>query len=207
LRVRRRNTRDLAGEPAEDDVHSREAEWSNWMRAAIAGDEAAYRRLLEELSRSLRVSIRRRLARFGGVPPDVEDVVQETLLAIHLKRHTWDRTALFGPWVNAIAHHKLIDALRRRGLRQDLRRHLPIDDFAEVLPAAEANEGLSEREAARHLAGLPKRQRDVVWAIGVDGASISQAAARLGISEGAVRVALHRGLAALAKTYGTLHED
>jgi RNA polymerase sigma-70 factor (ECF subfamily) len=173
------------------------------MQAAIAGDDAAYRRLLDELSRALRIVARRRLARLGGAPVDVEDVVQETLLAIHLKRHTWDTALPLGPWVNAIAHHKLIDAVRRRGLRHDL----PIDDFVDELPAADPDERLSERDVGRHLEALPARQRDVVRAIAVDGVSIAQAAARHGMSEGAVRVALHRGLATLAKTFGTHHED
>jgi RNA polymerase sigma-70 factor, ECF subfamily len=52
------------------------------------------------------------------------------LLAIHLKRHTWDAAAPLGPWVRAIARNKLIDALRRRGRRVEI----PIDDFADFLP-------------------------------------------------------------------------
>lgn len=179
-------------------MRSRDAEWSDLMRAAIAGDAAAYRRLLDELSHVLRAVARRRLAAMGQSNADAEDVVQETLLAVHLKRHTWDPTAPLGPWVSAIARHKLLDVVRRRGFRIDV----PIDDFAEVLPTAAPQERLSQRDADRHLDALPARQRDVVRAIAIDGLSITQAAARHGMNEGAVRVALHRGLAALAKTYG-----
>ena len=49
-----------------------------------------------------------------------------------------------------------------------------------------------------HLDTLPARQRDVVKSIAVDSTSIKATAAKLSMSEGAVRVALHRGLASLA---------
>ena len=68
----------------------REEEWAAWMRAAIGGDEAAYRMLLQALSSGLRAMVRRGFAQAGAPQGDVEDVVQETLLALHLKRNTWD---------------------------------------------------------------------------------------------------------------------
>jgi RNA polymerase sigma-70 factor (ECF subfamily) len=98
--------------------------------------------------------------------------------------------------VRAIAHHKLVDALRRRGSRYDL----PIEEFSEIIPAEEAGEPLAQRDVERHVGALPERQRDVIRTIAVEGASISEAAARLRITQGAVRVALHRGLTALAAT-------
>jgi RNA polymerase sigma-70 factor (ECF subfamily) len=174
-------------------VSDREAELSALMRAANAGDAAAYGRLLAAATPLVRAAARRNLARAGMDASDAEDLVQETLLAIHLKRHTWDPARPLGPWLQAIVRHKFVDTLRRRG------RHaqVPVDDLAEVLPAPEAEEPVA-REIERHLGGLPARQRDVVQAIAVDGASTAEAAKRFSISEGAVRVALHRGLAALA---------
>jgi RNA polymerase sigma-70 factor, ECF subfamily len=121
-------------------------------------------------------------------------VVQEILLAVHLKQHTWDETRPITPWVAAIARYKLIDALRRGGTGL----HLPIEDFADLLPAEEARVDAGP-DIAHSLDALPARQRQVLQSIALDGASVAEAAARLGISEGAVRVALHRGLAALAK--------
>lgn len=175
-------------------MHDRERNWVDWMRSANAGDGIAYRRLLEALAPFLRGLVRRGFARSGFGSGDVEDVVQETLLAIHLKRKTWDEGAAITPWVTAIARHKLIDSLRRRG------RHIeiPIDDLVNVLPAEAATEGLSNRDAERLLSGLSRRQREVVSAISMEGMSTREAAARFRISEGAVRVALHRGLSALA---------
>ena len=167
------------------------------MRAATAGDEGAYRRLLNVLAPVLRGTARRGLARSGASDSDSEDLVQETLLAIHLKRHTWDPTRPIGPWIRAIARNKLIDHLRRRGGRTDL----PIDDFEEILPAPTESQPVEARDVAPYFAALPDRQRDVVQCILREEISIRETAARLKISEGAVRVALHRGLAMIAKSY------
>ena len=175
----------------------RERNWAGWMRAANAGDEIAYRRLLEALAPFLGQVVRRGFTRWGLGNCDVEDVVQETLLAIHLKRQTWNEREAIPPWVTAIARHKLIDSLRRRGRHVEL----PIDDFLDVLPAEPATEGLSSRDAERLLSVLRGRQRDVIHAISIEGMSAREAAARFRISEGAVRVALHRGLSALAVAY------
>src|SRR5437763_1597182 len=103
--------------------------WSSMMKAAIAGDDGVYRRLLEDIGRSIRAMVRSAFARARGGDADVEDVVQETLLAIHLKRHTWDPEQKLGPWVGAIARHKTIDAMRRRGGR----KMEPIEDFEDFL--------------------------------------------------------------------------
>ncbi len=168
------------------------------MRAAMSGDAAAYNRLLTSLAPAIRSVARRGLARAGLAVEEAEDVVQETLLAIHLKRHTWDPSMPLGPWVRAIARNKMIDAMRRRGRRD----HVPIDDVIDTL-AADAGEPtpLPGRLDA-HLQSLPDRQQSVVRAISLDGASIRETATKLNMSEGAVRVALHRGLAALSVKFG-----
>ncbi len=175
-------------------------EWTELMRQAVAGDGAAYHRLLKAITPVLRATAQRGLARAGQPTDSSEDIVQEILLAVHLKRHTWDPSAPFGPWLFAIARNKLIDALRRRGRRV----FVDIDDFAEVLAGEPEKETASAREVDHHLAGLPSKQRDVVRSIAVDSASIKETAAKFAMSEGAVRVALHRGLASLAaKLKGT----
>jgi RNA polymerase sigma-70 factor (ECF subfamily) len=172
----------------------REEEWAAWMRAAIDGDEAAYRRLLESLSHGLRAAVRRGFAQAGASLSDVEDVVQETLLALHLKRNTWDPSQPLGPWVRAIARHKLIDALRRRGRRIQV----PIESVLETLAAEENSSGVDRQDAERLVNGLHGRQLEVVRAISLEGQSIRDVAQRLQMKEVAVRVALHRGLKALA---------
>ncbi|UCI08854.1 sigma-70 family RNA polymerase sigma factor [Mesorhizobium sp. B1-1-8] len=171
-----------------------QAELSRLLRAAIAGDERAYADFLHRIAALVRGFVRRKIVQ-GGVDP--EDVVQETLLAIHVKRHTWRVDAPVLPWVYAIARFKLIDAFRRRGRRIEVEIDQIADTFAE--PEAET---VSERDIGRALDGLPPAQRSVVAAISVDGRSIGETAAKLGVSETAVRVSLHRGLAAIAKRFG-----
>jgi RNA polymerase sigma-70 factor, ECF subfamily len=174
-------------------VREREDEWTGLMRSAISGDSAAYHRLLKAVTPVLRAAARRGLVRAGQPVDQSEDIVQDILLAVHLKRHTWDTDAPFAPWLFAIARNKLIDALRRRGRRI----FVSIDDFAEILPGEPAAETASANEVAAQLESLPARQREVLQSIAVDSASIKDTAARYSMSEGAVRVALHRGLASL----------
>ncbi len=90
--------------------------------------------------------VRRGLSRAGANLSETEDVVQDILIAVHLKRHTWDATRPIGPWISGIARYKIIDNMRRRGFRIEL----PIEDFAEILPAEEA-EAASERDVTRSL--------------------------------------------------------
>ena len=175
-------------------MRGRDEEWTGLMRAAMAGDAQAYRRLLDAVTPVLRAAARRGLARAGQPPDQSEDIVQEILLAVHLKRQTWDTAAPFAPWLFAIARNKLIDALRRRGRRV----FVDIDDFAETIAGPPDQDRVAAREVAAHLQRLPSRQRDVLQAIALDSASIKETATKLAMSEGAVRVALHRGLANLA---------
>ena len=91
---------------------AREAVWAAAMRAALAGDATAYRRLLADICRAIRPTIRGAFARARLGDGDIEDVVQETLLAIHLKRQTWDPAQKISPWIAAISRHKTIVAAR-----------------------------------------------------------------------------------------------
>ncbi len=175
----------------------REAEWSGWMRAGLDGDGQAYRRLLEALAPALRRIAGQGLRRAGLGNADVEDVVQEILLAIHLKRHTWLRDQPFSPWLNAIARYKMIDVMRRRGRRGEV----PIDDLVEVLADRSEPVEASPQELTKLVSRLQGREHDVVAAVSLDGGSIAEAATKLSMTQGAVRVALHRGLKRLAQFY------
>ncbi len=174
-----------------------EEEWGLLMRAAIDGDSVAYRRLLVSLTPVLRTVTRRNCARIGLDGGEAEDIVQEVLLAIHLKRHTWDVDRPFGPWIMTIARNKLIDARRRRGNRLTL----PIDDLADILTAEGSHDATDRGDLDRLLGGLGERQRDLVRSLSVEGRSVQETAERLKMSEGAVRVALHRAIKALAALY------
>jgi RNA polymerase sigma-70 factor (ECF subfamily) len=168
------------------------------MKRARGGDEHAYRQLLGDVAVWLRGVARRGLRRAGLGLEDSEDIVQETLLAMHLKRDSWDEELPIEPWLHAIARHKLIDHLRRRGFRQ----HLDIEDYAETLAAAgEVADRASSLDAHQMLSCLPDRQRRIVEAISIEGFSARAVGTQLGMSEGAVRVALHRALRRLAAAY------
>lgn len=175
---------------------SDEAELSRLLRVALGGDEKAYADFLHRAAALVRGYVRRRVGQ-GGIDP--EDVVQETLLALHLKRHTWRTDAPVGPWLYAIARFKLIDAFRRAGRRITV----DLDAVSDTLASPEAEETASPRDVERALASLAPGQQAVVRSISVDGNSIAETAGRLGMQETAVRVALHRGLAAIARKFGS----
>lgn len=174
-----------------------EREMAELMRAALHGDERAYADFLRRAAQLVRGSVARRLRPVW--PSGVEDVVQETLLAVHLKRQTWRVDAPVLPWLAAIARYKAIDACRRRGVRIEI----PIEDFAEVLAgpdtAAAAEDTQHIEVAVKTLSGGQQR---VVRAIALEGRSIKETAAALDMKEGAVRVAFHRGLGAIAQRFG-----
>jgi RNA polymerase sigma factor (sigma-70 family) len=167
------------------------------MRAGIAGDTAAYRKFLQAATPHLRSIAIRRCAQMGAQRADAEDVLQDVLLAIHLKRGTWDPSRPIGPWLAAIVRNKVIDSFRRRGRHIDV----PIDDVIDTLRAEETLPDADSQGIERMVAQLKPGQRDVVMAISIEGASVRQAAERLNLSEGAVRVALHRALKSLAALY------
>jgi RNA polymerase sigma-70 factor, ECF subfamily len=178
-------------------VSEREQEWAGLMHSALAGDRAAYEALLRAIAVAIRPLVRRGLLRAGRAAAEAEDIVQDVLLAVHLKRHTWNPSEPVSPWVYAIARYKLVDALRKRGSRQ----HVSIDAYAESLPAEPAD-SFPASDVERALAHLPSGQRQVVRTVAIEGASITDAAARLNMTPGAVRVALHRGISTLVKVCG-----
>jgi RNA polymerase sigma-70 factor, ECF subfamily len=183
----------------EPDDHQFEEPWAQMMHAAIAGSETIYCRLLADIGRSVRARARAAFSRSRFGDADVEDVVQETLLAIHLKRRTWDGGLRLAPWVGAIARHKILDAMRRRGAH----RFQPIEDLENVLAAPESEDPHFRSDTERLMKHLAPRQRDIVRSISLEGQSIAATAARLSMTEVAVRVALHRSLKALAVAWRT----
>ncbi len=171
-----------------------EAELARLMDAADAGDERAYREFLHRAARLVSDFVRPRT--YGrGIDP--EDVVQETLLALHNKRQTRRRDLPIAPWIYAIARYKFVDAVRRNARRKEV----AIDITAESIAAPQA-ESAGRREVDRALEQLGPGQRAVVTAISVNGLTISETAKELGLKEPAVRVAFHRGLAAIAAKFG-----
>jgi len=171
-------------------VDDLEAQLKQLMLRGLDGDATAHRRLLGLLSDRLRAYFSHRMS---SNPTDVEDLVQETLLAVHLRRASYDRAQPFTAWAYAIARYKLIDHWRRRKIRATT----PLGDVEEFLAAETvvSDDGL---DLTRALASLPPRQRALVEDVKITGLSLSEAGAKAGVSEGAAKVALHRALRLLA---------
>lgn len=174
-----------------------EAQLQELLVEGLAGDAASYHAFLKTLSGHLRAYFRRRLS---GLPDDVEDLVQEVLLAVHNQRHTYETDQLLTPWVFAIARYKMVDLLRRRADRDAL--HEPLDDELAVFATADNEAATARRDVMRLLDQLPERQRLPIQLMKIDGLTVMEAAKTTGMSESAVKVGVHRGLKALAKLMG-----
>ena len=168
------------------------------MLAGLAGEAEPYRRLLDQLSGLLRAYYGRRCP--SGL--DAEDLVQETLIAVHTRRATYDPGQPFTAWAYAIARYKLIDALRRARLH--LRASAEEADalFTPAGAAGSADAAMAARDLERVMGDLPARTRDLIQATRIEGLSTREAAAKHGMTETAAKVAIHRGLKALGGRYG-----
>lgn len=158
-----------------------------------AGDAVAYRQFLQRLSTHLRAFLRRRLF---GWPDDVEDLVQECLLAMHNQRHTYQTDQPLTAWVHAIARYKVIDLLRARSSREAL--HEPLDDEMALFAESATDARDAQRDLQGLLATLPDRHRLPIQHVKIEGLSVAETALKTGMSESAIKVGVHRGLKALA---------
>ena len=169
--------------------------WGHWMEAAQAGNGAVYHRLLAEIGTWLKRYFARRLP-----PAVVDDAVQDTLMAIHSKRHTYDPARPFGPWLAAVARHKWIDRLRsmKSAATETLTEEVPVGDHGDAVTSAWSLDRL--------LQTLSPAQSDVIRLVKLQGHSIEEAAARTGQSASLVKVNIHRGLGRLAARVRKQHD-
>ena len=163
----------------------------------LAGDAVAYQAFLKDIGAHLRAFFKRRLA---SLPDDIEDLVQETLLALHNQRHTYQSHQPLTAWVHAIARYKLIDLFRARGSREAL--HEPLEDDLLVFAASETDACDARRDVGRLLEQLPDHQRLPILHMKIEGLSVIETAQATGMSESAVKVGVPRGLKALAAMLG-----
>ncbi|TFZ03273.1 sigma-70 family RNA polymerase sigma factor [Ramlibacter rhizophilus] len=159
----------------------------------LEGDAAAYHECLRRIGAHLRAWLGRKLF---GWPDDVEDLVQDCLLAMHLQRHTYQPAQPLTAWVHAIARHKLIDLLRAKSAREAL--HEELDDELPVFAASDTQARETRRDLDGLLASLPERHRLPIVHVKLEGRSVAEAARLTGMSEAAVKVGIHRGIKALA---------
>jgi len=177
------------------DVKSSEPELRALMLSGLAGDAAAYRALLEKLSGQLRAYFKGQLNRINRGPVEAEDLVQEVLIAVHTRRHTYDSSQLFTPWVYAIARYKFFDYLRRTKVSA---KDITISDTEEMTAHDDHGHVESSLDLERLMAEISPKARQAIQYVKLDGLSVSEAATRCGMSESAIKVSVHRGIKALA---------
>jgi len=161
----------------------------------LAGDEAAHRAFLTEAAALLRAYFRNRLR---GRAEDAEDLVQETLVALHTRRDTYDPDYPLTAWLYAIARYRLIDFLRRAKHRA----HSSLDgiDVGEVDPDYAASD--ARRDVAVLLDKLPEKQRTAIRMVKLEEKSVREAADATGLSESDIKISIHRGLKTLMRLMG-----
>ncbi|MGK3142310.1 sigma-70 family RNA polymerase sigma factor [Pantoea sp. C2G6] len=171
--------------------------WPALMARAQAGDRAAYNQVLKAMVPAIRALVCKKIRD----EVLVEDVIQETLLAIHRVRHTYDPRRPIMPWISAIASARTVDALRQQGRRQEVQAEEELERQTAEQPELTDPDALSG-----YLAHLPLRQREIVESVHLREQSLAQAAAETNQSLSAVKALLHRAMVNLRK-YGRGHHE
>lgn len=172
-----------------------ESQLKQLMLQSLGGDGAAYRLLLSELSARLRTYYRRRL---GNSSSDTEDLVQETLIAMHERRMSFDRAQPLTAWVYAIARYKLIDHLRRKAIRACI----DADECEKLFAPDDIEQAAASHDVERMLAILPSAAGEAIRLTKLEGHSVEETAKRIGKSATATKVSIHRGLLRLTQRRG-----
>ena len=178
------------------DTRASEPELQRLMSAGLTGDANAHRTLLMLVSGRLRAYFKVRLVRAGYGAIETEDLVQDVLIALHTRRHTYNPSQPFTPWLYGIARYKLLDYFRRaRASIADI----PIEHAAEIIARDDVQSVESRFDVEKMLGTLPPKMSRAIRYVKLEGLSVSEAAARSGMSSSAIKVSVHRGLKALAR--------
>lgn len=169
------------------------------MLLGLTGDARAQHWLLKSCATRLRLFYARRLS---GSPSDVEDLVQETLIALHTRRASYDPARPFTAWLNAIARYKLADHFRAYYRR----RSVSLGEFDCDMFADEAGDIGAPRDVDMLLAELPPKQQDAIRLTKIEGLSVAEAAKRTGQSPSGIKIGVHRGLKAMARRVKDMDE-
>ncbi|EKT4457033.1 sigma-70 family RNA polymerase sigma factor [Pseudomonas putida] len=189
---------------SQDELEAREARLKALLLRGLTGDQLAYQDFLGTLALHVRAFLRSRLSRR---PAEIEDMVQDVLLAVHNARHTYQAQQPLTAWVHAIARYKLADHLRSVSRREA--RHDVLDDDAQLFAISEVESAEASRDLTKLLKQLPERQRLPIVHVKLEGLSVEETAQLTGLSSSAVKVGIHRGLKALSRLIGGAnnHED
>ena len=168
-----------------------EVQLKTLMLAGLAGDAGAHRLLLATAAVRLRSYFAKRL---GADSLDVEDLVQECLIAIHERRESYNPSLPFTVWLHAIARYKLVDHFRKQGVR----KHVPLDDLDSLAGPDETSRSLSSLDVENLLSSLPPKHQQAIRLTRIHGYSVAEAAAMSGQSPSAIKIGVHRGMKRLA---------
>ena len=126
-----------------------------------------------------------------------EDIMQECLLAIYSKQENYDKQQPLTPWLAAVVRYKIIDFIRRQGVKsyafatEDTRLEFLLQEAGAVTMP----EAFYHRDASRLIDRLPNpKDRDLLNKVTLQHLSHEEAAASLNISKGNLRVRLHRAI-------------
>lgn len=174
------------------------------MARSLNGDNAAYSQFLDRLSGLFRAFFRRKL--LANNTAYAEDLVQETLLAIHLHRQSYDPNRPVTAWVYAIARYKLIDHFRRS---PGARIFIPVDDVDDLFSDDAPDATDPARDVDALLQQLPTKQSTAIRLVKLEDLTAKEAAQRMGVSEADVKISIHRGLRKLMALVAKeeTHED
>jgi RNA polymerase sigma-70 factor (ECF subfamily) len=183
-----------------------EAELSQMMRSSQGGDSESYHRLLTRIRDMLLKYVENSFVRFGlGGKGGQEDVLQEILLAVHMKRHTYDPEQFFLPWMYAVARYKVIDFLRKH--KVSLRSTISLDDELENVENLMVFESSVELDIEALCETLPEKQKNVLKLVKLEGLSVEEAAKRTGYSASDIKVTVHRAIKALQEKVSEAHHE
>jgi RNA polymerase sigma-70 factor (ECF subfamily) len=180
----------------------REQNLAALMRAAQAGDAGAYSQLLHLLVQETKEMVRQRLRFLQG--EDVDDLVQDILLSVHVARASYDPNRPFLPWLGAIVRNRMADGARRYARRAayEVSPDQPVETFAAEDTNISADRYGDAEALARAVAELAPGQRQAIELMKLKEMSLREAAAATGTSIGALKVSVHRGMLALRKALG-----
>lgn len=183
-------------------MHPEENELKQLLIDGLQGNSGAYRLYLIKLSSLLRPYVKRRLVSVGGSSDDFEDIVQEALIAIHAKRHTYEPDLPVTAWAYAITRYKLIDHLRTSSRRISTEPLWEADGLIDDREQIEAT-----LDVRKGIAALPSSLRKPLQLVKLDGFNAQDVAEQSGSSPVTVRVNVHRALKALARLLGQAKDD
>lgn len=157
--------------------------WDEWMVAALRGDQNAYRLLLNDLRNWLMIYYAKRTHQSA-----IEDLVQETLMSLHAKRHTYDPSKPFGPWISAVARHRWIDHMRKT------LKYVETEIDENILPQKDIRYECARHDVQTLLKLIPEQQAKVIEMVKLKDMTIAEVSEKTGHSASSVKVMVHRGL-------------